>query len=257
MNAAFRLLLGAIVVNVVASGAVHAQLLTYSGTVVKGGQPVSNGFVVAGRFKAGFDPNQYKFVYGGLYDGTGNMIRSDYSKAVGDGNFIPFGNLNPFPIGAGTTTSALGTFNQTSLPSGAAGSKIWLFAFDTPNPDDADLFALASSSDWTMGSVTSVSSAGASQFVFGSKQGVAINLQAYPVPEHGTSTLVAVTIAAVFALRCCKRLYGAQHLSPFRPLRRFSAAVSLSPIVDRPFAMARRTSNTDLSVPSRFRMADL
>src|SRR5687767_2230345 len=81
-----------------------AEVVSYNGDLTVNGGPVPNGFVIAGTFAPTFDPHNYKYVYG---DSSGNLLSSEYSQAVADGNFRP--------IGSGTTTFLDGAFAGTGF----------------------------------------------------------------------------------------------------------------------------------------------
>lgn len=167
-----------------------AEVVSYNGDLTLNGGPVPNGFVIAGTFAPTFDPHNYKYVYG---DSWGNLLSSQYSQAVSDGNFRP--------IGSGTTTFLDGAFAGSGFNSTGAGHPIYLFAFDHPNPDLAENFALATSPSWITGGATlSISGADASAFVFGLKAGSTIELNGLPFPEPSSFALVA-TLVCVLAPR--------------------------------------------------------
>jgi hypothetical protein len=167
-----------------------AEVVSYNGDLTLNGGPVPNGFVIAGTFAPTFDPYNYKFVYG---DGSGNLLSTEYSQAVADGNFRP--------IGGGTTTFPDGAFAGSGFNSTGAGHPIYLFAFDHPNPDLAANFALATSPGWITGvSPLSITGADASNFVFGQKAGPTLGLNGLPFPEPSTFALVA-TLSCVLAPR--------------------------------------------------------
>lgn len=174
---------------------VAAQFVTYSGALSLSGAPVANGFVIAGTFAPTFDPFSYKYVYG---DAFGNLLSSEYSRAVADGAFRP--------IGGGDTSSFDGTFSGVGLNTQGAGLAVYLFAFDHPDPDLAANFALASAAGWITGggSGLTLAAADASIFVFGQKAGSTIQLNVLPLPEP-TSLSLAVLAAAVWRRRVAHR----------------------------------------------------
>jgi hypothetical protein len=167
----------------------RCQTVTYSGSITKSGSPVNNGYVIVGTFKPSFNPfldfeNEYS------YDGYGNYCTCDskYSRGVSDGAFTP--------IGTGAFTTA-GTVFGSGTNFAPAGRQVWMWAFDSPNPDTANFLAVATSPSWITGSNPLVlSTSQASSFVFGSKNGTAIALAFHlDIPEPSSCTLVGFILS--------------------------------------------------------------
>jgi hypothetical protein len=163
-----------VVLVALSTGVASAEQVNYHGDITLNGAPVANGYVIAGTFKSTFNPGGYKYAYG--IDGEGNMDSPRLSEAIADGNFIP--------IGAGVTTAPDGSFSGSGLNLAGDGQQIYLFAFNKPNADLSDHFALASNPSWlTSGASITIDGENTTQFVFGSKLGRTIALQVLPIPE--------------------------------------------------------------------------
>jgi hypothetical protein len=145
--------------------------------------------VVAGTFKPGFDLASYPCVYG---DDVCNLLGGHYSAAVADGNFIP--------IGSGDVTDFGGGFSGSGTTSASRGTPIYLFAFETSDPDIAFYWALATSTDPSYlvpGNVetTTLNATLADVFLFGLDHPLGIALQVVPFPEPST-ILLAMSAAS-------------------------------------------------------------
>jgi hypothetical protein len=193
LRRAHRLALVAACISAFAIGrAAHGQVVNYAGSVSNQGAPVSSGFIIAGTFKPTFDPYSYKFVYG--IDEFGNMNETMYSQAIADGNFIP--------IGSGALTQGDGSLTGSGIALGKVGQQVYLFAFNGPNPDLADNFALASHPAWVISNQgVSINTSQATQFVFGQPVGGALGLQVLPVPEPGSLALGCLALGSAVGWR--------------------------------------------------------
>jgi MYXO-CTERM domain-containing protein len=173
-------------------GVARAEQVNYHGDVTLSGDPVANGYVIAGTFKSTFDPFTYKYEYG--IDEAGNMDSPRLSEAIADGNFIP--------IGTGATTAPDGSFSGGGLNLAGDGKQIYLFAFNKPDADSSDLFALASNPSWlTSGTAITIDGENATQFVFGRKAGPTIALEVLPVPEPTAAAMAATALGGLALVR--------------------------------------------------------
>ena len=165
--------------------------VSYSGSVFFQGTPVVGGFVVAGTFKPGFDPLDYACVYGDI---ACNLEEGAYAHAVADGNFLP--------IGPGDLTDAIGAFSASGTTTAAAGTPLWLFAFQD-NSKDSFFQALVSSSDpsWLVpaqpSGVTQIVASAANIFVMGDSHPQGVSLTVIPFPEPSTACLAVVCALAM------------------------------------------------------------
>ncbi|HEY4232332.1 MAG TPA: hypothetical protein VGM76_02815, partial [Lacipirellulaceae bacterium] len=146
-------------------------------------------------FAPSFHPDNYECVYG---DSACNMFSTQYSHAVADGSFLP--------IGAGTLTNGSGGFSGTGMTGAPVGTPIYLFLFNSPNPDAANLFALATSSDASYkvpvdGGSTTLSASQANSFVFGFPTGNGIRLNFFPIPEPSTFSLAALSLGIMYGMQ--------------------------------------------------------
>jgi hypothetical protein len=167
-----------------------AAVVTYSGRHFSPFGTTGNDFVVAGTFLPGFDVNNYGF----HFDPNGNILGiPHYSMAVSQGIFRP--------IGPGTLTDGAGIFSGSGTASGINDLPIYLFHFDTADPDDSLALALETSTDpsWRVqndGS-THIDAATATTFVYGGISNGVIQLQVAPFPEPATGTLFTIALLAL------------------------------------------------------------
>jgi hypothetical protein len=173
-----------------------AEQVNYHGDITLNGAPVANGYVIAGTFKSTFSPFNYNYEYG--IDGEGNMDSPRLSEAIADGNFIP--------IGAGVTTAPDGSFSSSGFNLAGTGQQIYLFAFNKPNADLSDHFALASNPSWlTSGTTITIDGENATQFVFGSKSGPTIALHVLPTPEPTALATMGTALGGLALVRRRRR----------------------------------------------------
>lgn len=158
--------------------------------------PDTGGSVYIGTFNPNFNPSFYKYAYGS--DEVGNMRTPNLSKAISDGNFRPIGS----------TPLTGRTFEGVAVADQWFGEKIWMFGFNSPDPDLANEFFLVSSTDssWTVpgpGESTQLLGINANQFVFGSVLlGGVYEFQGLPVPEPTSFiTLIAGMITLLVLLK--------------------------------------------------------
>jgi hypothetical protein len=175
----------------------RGQSITYSGSITRNGSAVNSGFVIVGTFKPSFNPlNNFQFENEYSYDGAGNYCTCDskYSRGVSDGTFTP--------IGTGTFT-ALGTFSGSGLNLSNSGQQIWMWAFDSTNPDTANTLAVATSASWVTGNnPLTITSSQASGFAWGSNNGSAIALEFhFDIPEPSSCVLGGFALPALFIRR--------------------------------------------------------
>ncbi|MEZ6072993.1 MAG: PEP-CTERM sorting domain-containing protein [Pirellulales bacterium] len=184
-----------------------AAIILYSGSLfTDSGTPVVGGYVIAGTFRAGFDPynggeyggTRYNCVYG---DESCNLISGAYDMAVSDGNFIPFGD--------GAITTINGEFTAIGATSAAAGTPIWLFAFsDTSRNSSYQVLASSSDSTWRVPeSIGSFVASDADLFVMGSSHPQGVSLRVVPIPEP--SSLTMLVLVSCFAIGSRRRRSGA------------------------------------------------
>lgn len=165
------------------------SIVNYTGGAGASGMPLPGVFATAGTFKPGFDPYSYKYVYG---DAWGNMLTTNYSQAVADGNFMP--------IGSGAFTNAFGAYSGSGVATVPDDEQIWLFTFDNVDPDAASNFALASNPNWLVATPTvSIQGVNATEFVFGRPGPYVFELNTLPMPEPGTMSIAIIAIAAFTA----------------------------------------------------------
>ena len=185
----------------VAGSSVLAQTtVNYHGGVnYRPGMPVVNGFAIAGTFASGFDPYDYKYVYG--MDEWGNMDETHYSDAVADGNFLP--------IGGGSWTNTSGYFSGAGTTYAPEGTTLWLFVFDNPDPNAAANFGLGTSTSlWkvpAVGENFTLDTGRMNAFVFGSPGGGRIVVGGLPIPEPGTAILAFFAPGGLLAVRRWRR----------------------------------------------------
>jgi hypothetical protein len=153
--------------------------------------PAFNVFAVAGTFAPGFDPYDFNCYYAD--DDSCNLFWSHYSEAVADGIFTP--------IGEGDLTDGSGFFSGSGTTLAAMGTPVFLFAFDTPDPNDAQNWALVTSSHPSFAvpanlESTTVHTAVADSVAFGYLVNGGIALNVLPFPEPSTTVLALIALAS-------------------------------------------------------------
>ena len=172
----------------------QAATISYSGRVYdEMGQPLIGGYVVAGTFAPSFDPSRYSCFYG---DNACNLGSQAYDRAVADGNFVP--------AGPGGFTGVTGLFTLAG-DSTAAGSPVWLFAFEDEGRDSFfQALATSGAANWlvpTGSGSTTLSAVQADRFVLGGDHPNGIQLSVVPFPEPGAFVWLAMVAKALLGGR--------------------------------------------------------
>jgi hypothetical protein len=176
----------------------YAAGVDYSGRIFHEGSPVVGGLVVAGTFAPSFDPHSYACIYG---DMACNLDPFAYDSAVFDGNFIP--------IGAGDLTDGTGFFSASGTTDAAAGTPIWIFAFqDASRNSFFQALASSTNASWVVPAQplgqTQLNASNANVFVMGDSHLQGISLTVIPFPEPNSACmalLCAVSILGRFRIR--------------------------------------------------------
>ena len=154
------------------------------------GSPAYGGFIIAGTFAPGFNPETIACVYG---DESCNVGTEYYTLGVNDGTIRP--------IGDGVTTDSNGFFSGTGTTSEIAGSPIYLFGFP-PFSSAEGVVATSNHPSFlvppTDGSTTLDASL-ANSFVFGYQTGNGIAVAVLPFPEPSALALVVIALGAWIA----------------------------------------------------------